>query len=218
MPVKRKRSLTPTAFLRQPGSGRTIRTYGDKEVIYSQESPANGVFYVQTGMVKLTAASKLRRKTAVLAILQEGDLFGDCCLGGQTRRMSSATSIGPCTITYLDKNTFQHKLNRDPVFAAMFIRYLVAQNARLKAALADHALNFCERRLARILLMHGSLAQKLKGEPSSVRFSQTTLAEMVGTTRSRISSFMNEFRTKGYIRYNGSLEVDTELLTNFLDG
>jgi CRP/FNR family cyclic AMP-dependent transcriptional regulator len=215
---KPKRGLTPTAFFQQTGPGISIRTYQDKEVIYSQESPADAVFYLQSGMVKLTMTSKRRRKKAVIAILQKGELFGEGCLESQTRRVSAAMSVGPSTITRLEKAIFRRKIDRDLAFAGMFIEFLLRQSARFKADLGDHCLNFSERRLARILLMHGSFVQKSKSGPTTLRFSQTMLAEMVGTTRSRVSHFMTEFRKQGYIRYNGGIEIDANQLTTFLQG
>jgi len=218
MADKPKSGLASTAFLRQAGPGKSIRVYRDKEVIYLQGRPADAVFYVQSGMVKLTVASRRGRKKAVLAVLQEGNLFGEGCLGNELHRMYTATSIGPSTITRLEKAPFRRKIDRDPVFAATFTRYLLSQIARLEADLADHFFNFSERRLARILLMHRGFIQTSKSGSSSPRLSQTTLAEMVGTTRGRVSRFMNEFRGKGYIRYNGGLEIDSERLTAFLEG
>jgi CRP/FNR family cyclic AMP-dependent transcriptional regulator len=215
---KPKRDPNPTAFFQQTAPGISIRTYQDKEVIYSQESAADAVFYLQNGMVKLTIASKHRRKKAVIATLQKGELFGEGCLESQTRRVSTATSLGPSTITRLEKATFRRKIDRDLAFAAMFIKYLLCQSARFKADLGDHCLNFSERRLARILLMHGSFVQRSKSGPTTLRFSQTTLAEMVGTTRSRVSHFMTEFRKLGYIQYNGGIEIDAKQLAAFLQG
>jgi len=214
-----KRNRIATSFLLEAGPGRTIRVYRDKEVVYSQGSQANALFFLQSGMVKLTTVSKDRRKKAVLAILQEGDLFGEGCLGPQTRQMSSVTSIGTSTITRLEKSAFRRQIDRDPAFAAMFITYLISQTARFKEDLADHFLNFSERRLARVLLMHEKLGQqRSKGGSYTLRFSQTTLAEMVGTTRARVNSFLNEFKKKGYVRYNGGLEINAEGLTAFLQG
>jgi len=219
MAVKRKSGLTPTVFLKQAGPGRSIRVYRDKEVAYLQGSPAKAVFYIQSGMVKLTVASNRgRKKKAVLAVLQAGDFFGEGCLGSERRRMSTATSIGPSTITRVEKAVFRGELDRDPEFAAMFTEYLLSEIARLKADLADHFFNFSERRLARILLTHRGFTQTSKTGSSLLHLSQTTLAEMVGTTRGRVSRFMNEFRGKGYIRYNGGLEIDSERLTAFLEG
>jgi CRP-like cAMP-binding protein len=217
MADKPKRTLLPhpTAFLQQIGPGRSFRTYRNKEVIYSQGGPADAVFYLQSGMVKLVTGSKNRHRKAVLSVLYEGDLFGEGCLGQEVHRRSTAISVGPSTITRLEKASFRRKLDRDPVFAGILITWLLAQANRLKSDLADHFLSYSERRLARILLQN-SIAQQSQNEPSTIRLSQAALAEMVGTTRSRVSSFMNEFRKKGYVRYNGSLEVDTRRLTAFL--
>lgn len=216
MPGKTRRDFGSTPFLKKTGAGRSIRVYRDREAIYAQGSPADAVFYVRSGVVKLTVVSKRRRKKAVLAVLQEGDLFGEGCLGNELQRASSATAIGASIIIRLEKGAFRHKLDRDQEFAALFIHYLLSRIARLKADLVDHFLNFSERRLARTLLMMHGAAARSKGKPSTLELSQTTLAEMVGTTRSRVNSFMNEFREKGYIRYNGGLEIDYERLTAFL--
>lgn len=207
-----------SAYLKPPGPGRSIRVYGDDEVVYSQGGPADAVFYLQSGMVKLTMVSKGRRKKAVLAVLQEGDLFGEGCLGRQRQRISTATSMGPSTITRVEKNSFRRLLDRDPAFAAIFINYLLSEIDRFKADLADHFLNSSKRRLARILLRHEASGHKSKSGPFTLGFNQTTLAEMVGTTRARVSHFMNEFRQKGYVRYNGGLQVNSERLTAFLQG
>ena len=216
MAAKSKRGVSPTAFLKKPGPGRSVRDYRNKEVIYSQGDPANSIFYVQSGMVKLTVASKRRHKKAVVALLQEGDFFGEGSLGRESQRVSTATAIGPSTISCVDKDVFRRKLVRDPAFADMFVAYLLTQVARFKADLADHFLNFSEKRLARILLTYRDFSQKSLRGLSTRGFSQTTLAEMVGTTRARINSFMNEFREKGYVRYNGGLVIDSERLTAFL--
>jgi CRP/FNR family transcriptional regulator, cyclic AMP receptor protein len=208
--------LTPAAFLERAGPGRTTQIYDDKEVVYSQGQPADRVYYLRSGTVILTVVSKRRRRKAVLAVLQKGDFFGEGCLGRQAQRTSTATSFGRSTVTGIAKNVFRKKLYADPVFAARFITCLLSQTARLKADLADHFLNFSERRLARILLEHKGFVRKAKN--GAVTVSQTTLAQMVGTTRGRVSFFMNEFRKKGYVRYNGSLEINPQRLTAFLKG
>jgi CRP/FNR family cyclic AMP-dependent transcriptional regulator len=218
MAGKPKRGLRFTPFLTEAGPARSIRVYRNKEVIYLQGSPADAVFYLQSGMVKLTVATEHRGKKAVLAVLEEGDFFGEGCLGRERHRVSTAISMGSSTVTRLGKNVFRQKIDRDPAFAAMFMTYLLSQTARFKANLADHFLNSSERRLARILLMYRGFLQKSKKGPFTLRLSQTTLAEMVGTTRARVSTFMNEFRKKGYVRYNGGLRIDSERLTAFLQG
>jgi CRP-like cAMP-binding protein len=205
------------ACFQEAGPGKRIRVYRDKEVVFSQGSPANALFYIQSGIVMLTTASKKGNKKAVLALLQQGDLFGECCLAQQTRRTCSATTIGLSTLTRLDKIFFQRELKRNREFADMFIEYLIAQTARFKADLADHFLNFSERRLARILLMHKEFARTSTGAPG-IHFTQTALAEMVGTTRGRINRFLNDFRKRGYIRYNGEMVIDAAGLAEFLQG
>jgi CRP-like cAMP-binding protein len=204
------------AFLQQAGPGKTIVVYRDKEVLYSQQGPADAIFYLQSGLVKLTIATRGHRRKAVVAVLQAGDIFGECSLGLRPHRISTATSVGISTVTRVERAAFNRKINQDTAFAGMFIAYLVSQTARYKADLADHFLNSSEKRLARLLLMRGSLVQKSSSGYSTLRFSQSALAEMVGTTRARVNGFMNDFRQKGYIRYNGGLEIDAPRLTAFL--
>ncbi len=216
MAGKPQRGLTARAFLQRTGPGRSVRVYRDKEVIYSQGQSADAIFYVKSGMVKLTMAAKSRRKHALLAILREGAIFGEGCLFRTARRMSTATAIGPSTITRVDGGVFRDRLDRDPALAALVIRCLIVQAVRFKADLADQRLNPVERRLVRILLMYSRMTRKSKSGASTLLFGQNTLAEIVGTTRSRVNSFMNKFRAKGYLRYNGSLEIDTERLTALL--
>jgi CRP/FNR family transcriptional regulator, cyclic AMP receptor protein len=210
--------IVPTDFLLAKGPGKTIETHGDKEIIYSQGAPADAVFYLQSGIVKLTMSSKGRRRKAVLAILQDGDLFGDGCLSGESVRLSTATSIGRSVVTRIDRAVFLRKIDRDAAFAAILVKYLVSRTDRFQADLADLFLNTSEKRLARILLMYGSFAQEPKKGSAAPAFNQSALAEMVGTTRARVSTFMNEFRKRGFVRYNGELEINTERLTRFLEG
>ena len=216
MAGKSKPNLTPVAFLSKSGAGRIVRDYRNKEVIFSQGDSADAIFYLQNGMIKLTVVSQRRRKKAVVAVLQAGDFFGESSLGRQSKRESTATAIGLCTVTRVDSVTFRRKLKRDLVFADMFIAYLLDQTSRFKADLADHFLNFSDKRLARILLMYRDLSQKSLRGLSTRGFSQTTLAEMIGTTRARVNIFLNEFREKGYVRYNGGLVIDSNRLTAFL--
>jgi CRP/FNR family transcriptional regulator, cyclic AMP receptor protein len=204
-------------FLRDTGKGRSIRVYQDREVLYSQQDHADALFYIQAGSIKLTMITNRRRRKAVVAVLQAGDIFGECSLGTQRQRITTATSIGVSTVTRVDRKTFGRKLDQDRVFAKMYTSYLISQIARYKAELADHFLNSSERRLARLLVRHASLVEASSSGYSTLRFSQTALAEMVGTTRARINRFMNEFRKKGYIKYNGILEINVSLLTAFLE-
>jgi CRP/FNR family transcriptional regulator, cyclic AMP receptor protein len=210
-----------SALLRRAGPGTSIRVYRDKEVIYSQDHPADAIFYIQRGIVKLTVGKGPAGRRAVLAILAKGAIFGEGCLlpTRGARRMSTATSIGSSTIVRVKKAVFRARLEREPVLAVLLIRLLISQAALLKTDLADHRLSSTgERRLARVLLVYSRIAPKSKNGPSMRPLSQTTLAELVGTSRTRVNLFMNKFRKQGYVRYNGELEVDEERLAAFLRG
>jgi CRP/FNR family cyclic AMP-dependent transcriptional regulator len=220
MATRRRSATALSEFLQEAGPGRSIRVYRNREAIYSQDQPADAIFYVTSGAVKLTITDKRRRKHAVLAILTTGAIFGEGSLlqGRAARRMSTATSIGSSTIARVEKGIFSDRIAREPVLAGLFIRYLISQAVLFKMDLADHRLNSGagDRRLARILLAYGEFAQPSRGGFSTHLLSQTTLAEMVGTTRSRINEFMNKFRKQGYVRYNGGLQIDAERLKVFL--
>jgi len=218
----RNRSITLSAFLRKAGPGRSIRVYEDKEVIYSQGHSADAVFYIKSGIVKLTVGDKRQGKHAVLAILAKGAFFGEGCLlpTRAARRMSTATSIGSSTIVCVKRAAFRVMLVREPALTDLLIEHLLSQTAQFKMDLADHRLNSGagERRLARILLAYSRIAQKSAAGPFLHPLSQTTLAGMVGTTRTRLNQFMNKFRKQGYVRYNGGLEINSERLAAFLQG
>jgi len=218
---RRKSGVTLKAFFREVGRGRSIAIHRDREVIYSQGQSADAIFFIQSGIVKLTIEDKRRRKQAVLAILTKGAIFGEGCLlpSHAARQVSTATSIGSSAIVRVEKAVFLDRIERDPVFATLFIRYLITQTVLFKMDLADHRLNAGagERRLARTLLVYSSLTQKSTTGSSVQPFSQTTLAAIVGTTRPRINEFMNNFRKQGYIRYNGGLQIDAQRLTAFLN-
>ena len=214
-------SLTRMAHKHTPGfsqavlhkkfrTGMTVRNYRDKEVVFSQEDTADAVFYIHSGTVKLTAIS-IRRKKAIIAFLQRGSFFGEGCLAGQSLRMCMASSIGTSNITRLRKGIAGRTLRRDPLFAD----YLLSRIVRIEEDLVDQFFNFSERRLARVLLLFGQITKESKPE-YPLKVSQTTLAEMVGTTRARVSKFMTGFREKGFVRYNGGLQIDSALITTFL--
>jgi CRP-like cAMP-binding protein len=210
---KRTRGFSATSFQKKFGAGTTIRNYRDKEIVFSQGDTADALFYIQSGTVKLTTVSA--RKKATIALLQQGSFFGEGCLAGQSLRICTARSIGHSNITRLQKGTAARTLKRDPEFAAMFITYLLSRIIRIEEDLVDQFFNFSERRLARVLLLLGHVIEESKPE-SPLKVSQTTLAEMVGTTRARVSKFMNGFRKKGFVRYNGDLQINSALITNFL--
>jgi CRP/FNR family transcriptional regulator, cyclic AMP receptor protein len=218
---KLKSGITLEAFFKE-ARGKSIRIYRDREVIYSQGQSATSIFYIKSGIVKLTIEDKRRRKHAVLAVLTKDAIFGEGCLlpAGAARRVSTATSIGSSTIARVEKAEFLRIIERKPALAVIFIRYLISQAVLFKMDLADHRLNAGagEKRLARALLVYGSLVQRKTTGSTAQPFSQTTLAAIVGTTRPRINEFMNNFRKQGYIRYNGGLQIDAERLMAFLAG
>jgi CRP-like cAMP-binding protein len=191
----------------------TSRNYKDKDVVFLQGDPADSVFYIESGTVKLTAVTT--RKKAIIAILRQGSFLGEGCLAGQPLRICTARSIGQSNVVRLQKESMVRTLKRDPQFATLFDRYLLSRVVRIEEDLIDQFFNFCERRLARVLLLFGEITKESKSD-SPLKVSQSTLAEMVGTTRPRVSKFMNEFRKKGLVRYNGGLQVNSALVLAFL--
>jgi CRP/FNR family transcriptional regulator, cyclic AMP receptor protein len=214
MASKRTPDFSATVFRKKFRTGMTVRSYRDKEVVFSQGDTADAVFYIQTGTVKLTVVSARRRK-AIVAFLQRGSFFGEGCLAGQSLRIYTARSIGASNITRLRKDSTVRTLKRDPQFAALFVEYLLSRVVRIEEDLMDQFFNFSERRLARVLLLFGHIIEESKPE-SPLKVSQSTLAEMVGTTRARVSYFMTRFKKKGLVRYNGGLQINRPLVTAFL--
>ena len=214
MASKRTLRFSPAVFRKKFHAGMTVHDYQDKEVIFSQGDTADAVFYVQSGTVKLTAVST-RRKKAIIAFLQRGSFFGEGCLGGQSLRICTARSIGPSNIIRLRKQSTISTLERDSQFAALFVEYLLSRIIRIEEDLVDQFFNFSERRLARVLLLFAQITKESKPE-YPLKVSQSTLAEMVGTTRARVSKFMSGFRKKGFVSYNGGLQINSALIINFL--
>jgi len=203
------------AFLRKKfRSEMTFRNYRDREIVFSQGDPADSVFYIESGTVKLTAVTT--RKRAIIAILQRGSFFGEGSLAGQSLRICTARSIGQSNVIRLQKERTVHTLKRDPHFAAMFVGYLLSRVVRIEEDLIDQFFNFSERRLARVLLLFGDISKESKSD-SALKVSQSTLAEMVGTTRPRVSKFMNEFKRKGLVSYNGGLQINSKQVIAFLE-
>jgi CRP/FNR family cyclic AMP-dependent transcriptional regulator len=191
----------------------TFHSYRDKEVVFSQGDPADSVFYIESGTVKLTAVST--RKKAIIAILRASDFLGEGCLAGQALRICTARSIGQSDIIRLRKASVIRTLGKDPRFASLFAKYLLSRVIRIEEDLIDQFFNFSERRLARVLLLFGQITKESKSD-STLKVSQSTLAEMVGTTRPRVSKFMNEFRKNGLVSYNGGLQIHAEKVVRFL--
>jgi len=211
MPGKRTIVFDPNAFLSVVGKGKTFKAYRDKQSIYKQGDPAEAVFYVETGKVQVTVLSD-GGKEAVIAILDQGSFFGEGCLAGQPVRMSTATAIEKSTIVQIEKKVMVRLLHEKPTFAESFMTYLLSRNIRMEEDLVDQLFNSSEKRLARILLLLARYGKEARPEPVVSKVSQETLASMIGTTRARVSYFMNKFRKLGFIEYNGGLHVHSSLL------
>jgi CRP/FNR family transcriptional regulator, cyclic AMP receptor protein len=216
MTSKHALTFKSAVLLKRIGSICSSREYRNKQPIFSQGDAADAMFYVATGNVKLTVLSK-GGKRAVIAIFRQGDFFGEGCLGTPLPlRMSTATAVHVSTIMRVERATIARLIHDDPVFARMFIAHLLFRVFRIEEDLLDQLLNSSERRLARTLLSLTSFGTQSKPHPAILKVSQGTLAEMIGTTRSRVSFFMNRFRKLGLIDYNGRLQVHRELLTFLL--
>jgi CRP/FNR family transcriptional regulator, cyclic AMP receptor protein len=204
----------PKRFLAKANAGRTISTYNKEQIVVSQGEQADAVFYIQHGKVKISVVSE-RGREAVVAILGTGDFFGEGCLAGQALRMATVTAMMECKIMRLEKAGIIRVLQEEPAFSEMFMSHLLTRSIRIEADLVDQLFNSSEKRLARALLLLADFGKTDKPEAVIAKISQETLAEMIGTTRSRVSSFMNKFRKLGFIDYNGKLEVHSSLL-NFV--
>jgi CRP-like cAMP-binding protein len=209
--AKKGREFDPHTFLATIGDGRKLLAVPKKNMVFTQGDGADAVFYIQTGKVRLTVVSQTG-KEATIGILKEGDFFGEGALAGQIVRMGSAEALTDCELLHVDKKAMMEALHREHAFSDLFVAYLLARNVRYEEDLVDQLFNSSEKRLARVLLLLAHFGKE--GVPETVipKISQETLAEMVGTTRSRVSFFMNRFRKLGFIHYNGGLQVHSSLL------
>src|SRR6201987_5267251 len=210
-PGKKTLDFDPRKFLASIGDGRKVVTFPKKQTIFAQGDAADAVFYIQEGKVQLSVVSKAG-KEATLGILNDGQFFGEGSLAGQALRMGSATAMTDCELLRIDKKAMMLALHREHTFSDLFVAYLLARNIRYEEDLVDQLFNSSEKRLARLLLLLAHFGKE--GAPETVipKISQETLAEMIGTTRSRVSFFMNRFRELGFLEYNGKLEVHNSLL------
>ena len=209
---KRKLPFDPKVFLSQVNGGHTVSNHRKNEVTYTQGDLADSVFYIHEGKAKITVLSE-QGKEAVVALLGPGDFFGEGCLAGQPRRMATATALTDCLIARMSKADILRTIHNQPAFSELFISHLLARNIRVEEDLVDQLFNSSEKRLARVLLLLANFGKDSKPEPVLAKISQETLAEMIGTTRSRVSFFMNKFRQLGLIDYNtGHIEVHSSLL------
>jgi CRP/FNR family cyclic AMP-dependent transcriptional regulator len=204
-------TFSPKAFLSRADAGKSIQKYGKNQEIFTQGEIADRVFYIQKGKVKITVLSD-HGKEAVVGILTQGQFFGEACLDGASLRTAASHAMEECLITSITKAAMLATLDAEPKFSAFFVSYLLARNSRIEDDLIDQLFNSSERRLARLLLLLANFGKEGGAKPAPVTLSQETLAEMIGTTRSRVSFFMNKFRKKGFISYNGKIEVHSALL------
>jgi CRP/FNR family transcriptional regulator, cyclic AMP receptor protein len=207
----KKVPFDPKVFLASVSDGRMIASYRKDEVIFSQGGPADAVFYIQKGKVKITVVSE-QGKEAVVAVLGPNEFCGEGCLTGQPLRLATAAAMTECEIMQLEKGTMVRVLHKEPAFSEFFVSHLLTRTIRVEADLVDQLFNSSEKRLARALLLLANFGKESQPEPTIATVSQETLAEMIGTTRSRVSFFMNKFRKLGLINYNGNIEVHSSLL------
>ena len=210
--AKGGRRFDPALFFDTAAKGRTIAKHRKSEIIFSQGDEANAVFYIKKGKVKVTVISK-QGKEAVVAILGIDEFVGEGCLIGQPKRLATASAMSECVTMRVDKREIQRLLRDEPTFSQMFVSHVLARTARVEEDLVDQLFNSTEKRLARLLLLLANFGKEGRPEPLMAKITQETLAEMIGTTRSRVSHFMNKFREAGFIDYNGHLEVHSSLLS-----
>jgi CRP/FNR family transcriptional regulator, cyclic AMP receptor protein len=208
-------SFDPLEFLAKVGAGKTMLELHKNQNVFAQGDVADAVFYIQKGKVKLTVLSELG-KEAVVAILEPGQFFGEGCMNGHPLRIATTTAMEDCTITAITKGAMIALLHDEPKFSELFMSYLLTRNSRIEEDLIDQLFNSSERRLARLLLLLANFGKEGTPQPINPNISQETLAEMIGTTRSRVSFFMNKFRKLGFISYNGKIEVHNSLLSAVL--
>jgi CRP/FNR family transcriptional regulator, cyclic AMP receptor protein len=201
----------PAVFLATAAVGRDISKHSKKEVIFAQGDDADAVFYIKKGKVKVAVISE-QGKEAVVALLGPNEFVGEGCLIGQPKRLATASAMTECETMRVEKAEIQRVIHDEPAFSEMFVSHILTRNARVEEDLVDQLFNSTEKRLARVLLLLANFGKEGRPEPILAKISQETLAEMIGTTRSRVSHFMNKFRQLGFIDYNGHLEVHTSLL------
>src|ERR1700727_1031814 len=201
----------PKDFLARVGVGKTIIEFHKNQEVFSQGDLADTVFYIQSGQVKLTVMSE-QGKEAVVAILEPGQFFGEGCMNGHSKRIATTTAMEDCLITVITKAAMITALHDEPAFSELFMAYLLTRNSRIEEDLIDQLFNSSEKRLARLLLLLANFGKEGSPQPISPNVSQEMLADMIGTTRSRVSFFMNKFRKLGLISYNGKIEVHSSLL------
>jgi CRP/FNR family cyclic AMP-dependent transcriptional regulator len=204
------------SVLDELGEGRSVQTYASNRIVFAQGQCADAVFYVQRGRVKASVLAP-SGKEAVIAIVGSGEFLGEGCLSGQSVRMMTATTISPCSTVRIEKTAMIRLLHAHPTFAETFLAHVLARKIRIEEDLADQLFNSSEKRLARVLLLLANFGKEAAPEPVIAKLSQQTLADMIGTTRSRVSFFMNKFRRLGFIQYHGGARGDLQVNRSLLD-
>jgi CRP/FNR family cyclic AMP-dependent transcriptional regulator len=215
MPDKSIEVFDPKEFLAKVGEGKTILEFRKGEVVFTQGDAADTIFYIQKGRVKVVVISE-QGKEAVVGIVGPGQFFGEGCMNGHSLRIATSTAMEECLVTAITKAAMLAVLHDEPTFSELFMAYLLTRNSRIEEDLIDQLFNSSEKRLARLLLLLANFGKEGSPQPITPNISQETLAEMIGTTRSRVSFFMNKFRKLGFISYNGKIEVNSSLLTAIL--
>ena len=210
-----KSTFDPKVFLAKVGVGKTILEFQKNQKVFAQGEVADTIFYIQKGRIKLTVLSE-QGKEAVVGILEPGQFFGEGCMNGHPLRIATTTAVEECVVTSISKEAMIAVIHEEPTFSELFMAYLLTRNSRIEEDLIDQLFNSSERRLARLLLLLAHFGKEGSPQPILVDISQETLAEMIGTTRSRVSFFMNKFRKLGLISYNGKIEVHNSLLNAVL--
>uniref|UniRef100_Q07L81 Cyclic nucleotide-binding protein n=1 Tax=Rhodopseudomonas palustris (strain BisA53) TaxID=316055 RepID=Q07L81_RHOP5 len=213
--MENTRSFDITAFLQRFGDGKTVLKLAKNKIVYAQGDAAEAVYFIEKGRVKLNVVSK-HGKEAVVAILEPGQFFGEGCLNGQTTRIATASTISDATIAAISRSAMIAALRNESQFSDYFMTWLLNRNIRIEEDLIDQLFNFSERRLARLLLLLAHFGKDGSPQPIDIEIDQGTLADMIGTTRSRVSFFMNKFRKLGFISYNGKIHVHNALLNAVL--
>jgi CRP/FNR family cyclic AMP-dependent transcriptional regulator len=210
--ITKQKAFDAQAFLDSAGLDRKVKHFKKAEIIFSQGSPAESVMYIQEGAIKITALSAVG-KEAIIAILHPGDFFGEGCMAGQPLRVGNATTVTDSTVLVIEKNEMAHVLHNQHELSDLFINFVLTRNIRIEEDLIDRLFNSTEKRLARTLLLLARYGKQEQPQRLLPKVSQETLAEMIGTTRTRINLFMNKFKKLGFIKYNGGIEVNTSLLS-----
>jgi CRP/FNR family cyclic AMP-dependent transcriptional regulator len=208
-------AFDPDAFLSETNGGRTVSQYAPNQIVFNQGDPADSVYYIQAGTAKLAVTSE-EGKEAIVALLKSGDFIGEGCANGETLRLATASALTECSILRITKAEITRVIHDEPAFAEFFISHLLVRNSHIQADLVDQLFNSTEKRLARALLILANFGEDSEIQPLLAKVSQETLAEMIGTTRPRVSFFMNKFRRLGLIDYNGRIHVHRSLLNMVL--